>query len=112
MKTPSRRNKFGAVRTVVDGITFASKAEARRYGHLLLLQKIGEIADLEVQPRFPLVVNGTLVCTYVADYRYRVIATGEIVVEDVKGGPTATPLFKLKAKLLKAIQGVSVVTVE
>lgn len=104
----ARANKFGAIRTEFDGQTFASKAEARRYAHLRLLQKIGEIADLETQPSFPLVVNGQKVCTYVADFRYRVVATGEVVVEDVKGGPTATPLFKLKAKLLKALHDVSV----
>lgn len=101
-------NKFGAVRTEFDGQTFASKAEARRYAHLRLLEKIGEIADLETQPSFPLIVNGQKVCTYIADFRYRVIASGEVVVEDVKGGPTATPAFKIKAKLLKALHGISV----
>lgn len=103
-----RRNKFGAVRTEFDGQTFASKAEARRYAHLRLLAKIGEIADLETQPSFPLVVNGKKVCTYIADFRYRLIATGEVVVEDVKGGPTATPAFRLKAKLLEALHGITV----
>jgi hypothetical protein len=102
------RNKFGAVRTTVDGQTFASKAEARRYVHLRLLEKIGEISNLETQPKFPLVVNGEKVCTYIADFRYRVVQTGQEVVEDVKGGPTATPAFKIKAKLLKALHGVSV----
>jgi hypothetical protein len=106
-RTP-RANKFGAIRTEFDGQTFASKAEARRYAHLRLLQKIGEITDLETQPSFRLIVNDQKVCTYVADFRYRVVATGEIVVEDVKGGPTATPVFKLKVKLLKALHGVSV----
>lgn len=103
-----RQNKYGAVRTEFDGQIFASKAEARRYAHLRLLQKIGEIADLETQPSFPLVVNGQKVCTYIADFRYRVSATGEVVVEDVKGGPTATPAFRIKAKLLKALHGISV----
>ena len=103
-----RRNKFGAVRTEFDGQTFASKAEARRYANLRLLSKIGEIADLETQPSFPLVVNGQKVCTYIADFRYRVVATGAVIVEDVKGGPTATPTFKLKVKLLKALHGISV----
>lgn len=106
-----RQNKFGNVKTTVGDQTFASKAEARRHAHLLLLQKIGEIADLETQPSFPIVVNGQKICTYVADFRYRVVATGAVVVEDVKGGPTATPVFRLKAKLVKAVHGIDVAVV-
>jgi dsDNA-binding SOS-regulon protein len=64
-------SKYGAVRTEVDGISFASKKEARRYSELKLLERAGEIADLQLQPRFPLTVNGVRVCTYVADFQYR-----------------------------------------
>ena len=38
--------KYGNKKTVVDGITFASKKEARRYGELILLQKGGLISRL------------------------------------------------------------------
>ena len=31
------RSKYGAIRTTIDGITFASKAEARRYAELQIL---------------------------------------------------------------------------
>lgn len=104
-------NKFGAKKTEVDGITFASKAEARRYGHLKLLAKIGEIADLEMQPAFDLKVNGQLVCRYVADFRYRVVATGAVVVEDVKSQPTRTPEYRIKKKLMAAVHNIEVVEV-
>lgn len=92
------RNKFGAKRTEVDGITFASKAEAARYKTLKMELANGIIKNLELQPKFPIIVEGVKVCTYIADFRYEL--NGRTIVEDVKG--FQTPLFKLKAKLLKA----------
>lgn len=104
-------SKYGNEPTVIDGKRFASKAEARRYGFLKVQQMAGEIADLECQPRFPLRVDGVLICTYVADFRYRDLRSGEVVVEDVKSAPTRTPVYRIKAKLLKALEGVTVVEV-
>lgn len=98
--------KFRNKKVEVDGVTFASKAEATRYTHLKLLLRIGEIADLELQPRYPLVVNGVRVATYVADFRYRNVATGEVVIEDVKG--VRTPVYRMKKKLLEAIDGTKI----
>ena len=57
-----KRNKYGAIRTKVDGINFASKGESRRYKELVLLQEAGHITDLTLQPRFPLEVDGYKVC--------------------------------------------------
>ena len=102
------RNKFGAKKTVLDNITFASRAEAQRYAHLKLLLRIGEITDLELQPSFDLVVNGHKVCRYIADFRYRETATGETVVEDVKSAPTRTPEYRIKRKLMAALFGIDV----
>ena len=53
-KNPRRdgNSKYGAIRTTVDGVTFASKAEARRYAELKLLEQAGEIKGLELQPKF------------------------------------------------------------
>ena len=97
-----RRNKYGAVATVVDGIRFASKAEARRYGELKILEASGVIAKLEVQPRLKCVVAGVKVCEYRADFAYWMRgASNERVFEDVKGVQTA--VFKLKRKLILAL---------
>ena len=95
--------KYGAIRTEIDGHKFASKAEARRYMELKLMQRSGDIAELELQPKFPLVVCGVKVATYIADFRYLVPLSGAVVVEDVKG--VKTPTYRLKAKLVKAIYG-------
>ena len=104
------RSKYRAQPTVVDGIRFASQAEARRYGHLKMLERAGRIYDLELQPRFPLLVNAIKVCTYVADFRYRFAGVvGVPVVEDVKG--VQTPIYRLKKKMLLAQDGIIITEV-
>lgn len=107
IKVPA--NKFGAISTTVDGIRFASRAEAKRYGELCILQKAGLISDLKCQPRYELSVNGVRVCEYIADFSY--IERGKGVVEDVKSPATRTPVYLLKKKLMKAIHGLEVVEV-
>src|SRR3990167_2208226 len=100
-----RRSKYAAVRTTVDNITFASKAEARRYRELRLLEKAGEISSLECQPVFSLYADsmgGSVeVCEYRADFRYYDKHNKEIV-EDVKSKPTRTPVYVLKRKLMRS----------
>jgi hypothetical protein len=44
-------SKYHAQPTVVDGIRFASKAEARRYGELMLLMKARVIWGLTLPGR-------------------------------------------------------------
>lgn len=100
-----RPNKYGAVRTTVDGKRFASGKEAARYGQLVLAEKAGEIRDLECQPRYPLVVNGRRVADYIADFAYR-DREGLRVVEDVKGVRTA--VYRLKVKLMRACYEIEV----
>jgi hypothetical protein len=103
------RSKYGAAPTLVDGIRFASQAEARRYGHLRMLERAGTIVDLELQPRFPLLINAIKVATYVADFRYRFAGVALPVVEDVKGVQTA--IYKLKKKMLLAQHGIIITEV-
>lgn len=88
---------------IIDGHRFASKLEARRYGELRLLERAGEIRDLRIQPRYDLVVNGVKVGTYVADFAY-LDKTGTPVTEDTKSEATARlAVFRLKAKLFRAL---------
>jgi hypothetical protein len=95
-------SKYGNRRTEVDGITFASAKEAKRYGELKLLERAGQITSLTLQPRFPLKVAGKLVTTYVADFSY-LERDGRVVVEDAKG--FKTDVYKIKAKLFDALIG-------
>lgn len=124
------RSKYGAKRTTVDGITFASRKEARRYGDLRLLERAGEIRGLRVQPRYPIIINGQPVkypsgrpLVYVADFSYYDVKRGATVVEDVKGirktprAPgekkprhegTDTDASQIKRALVAAIYGITV----
>lgn len=98
------RSKYGNKKTTVHGITFDSKWESERYLYLKSLEKAGRIKDLELQPRYNILVNDQKICAYVADFKYnKESADGiwEHIVEDAKG--VETPEFKLKKKLMKAV---------
>src|SRR5215469_3837676 len=82
-----------------DGVRFDSDGEANRWAELLILGRVGQIGDLDRQVRIKLEVNGTLICTYVADFAYR--EAGKYVVEEFKG--FWTPDAKLKWKLAQAL---------
>ncbi len=78
-------NKFRAVRTKLDGITFDSKREAAYYAELKLRERAGEICDVELQPVFPLNVEHEVIGTYRADFRFWDNRENRRRVVDVKG---------------------------
>lgn len=93
----------------IDGRRFPSQKEGKRYVALRLMERAGEVVDLELQPRFPLAVNGLHVCEYRADFRYREVKTGNVIVEDVKSAATkADRLYQFKTRLLYALTGIAV----
>jgi hypothetical protein len=103
-------HKYRAVKTQIDGLTFASKKEARRYWELSLLQKVGEIKNLETQVPFELQCGFVLPkgekvrpIKYVADFVYVRTSDGKTVVEDTKG--MKTPAYEIKKKLFLRIYG-------
>lgn len=115
------RSKYGAKPTTVDGITFHSAKEAKRYGELKLMEKAREVWDLELQPVFPLCVPSTTgtvfgaakaiagtfngrIGEYRGDFKYH--DRSGIVVEDVKG--FKTPLYKWKKKHVEAQYGIQI----
>ena len=102
-----RKNKFNAKKTEIDGIVFASKAEAKRYTELKLLEKANVISDLRLQPKFDCVVNGKKICTYRADFDY--YEADKYVCEDVKG--FKTPVYRLKKKLVEALFEVIIIEI-
>lgn len=107
----NKRSKFGAIKTIVDGIMFDSKLEARRYRQLVLLEKAKEISDLKLQVPYPLRVTDCKYCkavgykTYIADFVYTEKG-GRVVVEDAKGPITST--YRKKRKLMKMIYGIEI----
>lgn len=119
-----RGSKYGNVKTTLNGITFDSEAESRRWLELKLLEKAGEIWDLERQPVFQLFAPSTtgvlrhalngrssqLIGTYLGDFKYRDKtcdgSTYPYIVEDVKGVLTA--LYKWKKKHVEAQYGITI----
>ena len=98
-------SKYRNKRTVVDGISFDSMAEANRYGELQLLLKAGEIDDLEIHPVYELQQsfrrNGKTIraIKYEADFCYSERASAwRTIVEDTKGA--RTQVFNIKMKML------------
>jgi hypothetical protein len=73
---------------------FASKRERKWLSDLLIRQRVGEIRNLEVQPCFPLVIEGTAVGRYTADFAWFEGNTRRIV--DVKGEMLADAAFRIK----------------
>lgn len=83
-----------------DNVIFHSKREKSRYLELMMLMRSGYISDLQLQPKFPLVVAGQHICDYKADFQY-VTKDGRTVIEDSKG--MTTEIYRLKCKLFHAL---------
>ncbi len=99
---PAKRNKYSAKRTIVDGVSFASKAEAARYGRLTLMQRAGTIHGLRLQPRYVLVIDGVEVGVYTGDFSYwETDGDGREIVEDVKG--VMTEAASLRIRVFRAL---------
>ena len=116
--------KYKNTKTVVDGIQFDSRKEARRWQELKLAEAAGAIGDLERQVKFELipvqrepdtigpkggVKPGKVLerkVEYIADFVYTDLHTGEKVVEDTKG--MMTPEYRIKRKLMLYMLGIRV----
>lgn len=101
---PRRVSKYNAKPTVIDGRRFASKKEAQHFVLLRAREAAGEISELVCQPRFPIKLNGVLICTYVADFSYVENVGGQRATIDCKG--VRTREYIIKRKLMRAVHGV------
>ena len=122
------KRKYHNSKAVAGCLLFDSKKEARRHTQLQLLQAAGAIRDLQTQVKFVLIPaqraedtvgkrggrkQGKLLereCAYIADFVYTDCATGETVVEDVKGykGGGAYAVFTIKRKLMLYVHGIRI----
>lgn len=101
-------SKYGAKKaTALDGRVFPSKRECARYEELLLLQRMGQIEQLECQVRYELIPKqkGERAVTYTADFRY-LDKGGKVHVEDTKG--FRTQQYVIRRKLMLWIHGVRI----
>jgi hypothetical protein len=106
-------SKYKNTKTTVDGITFDSAKEARRYQELTLLQKCGQISNLVRQKVFtlaPAVILGGRVkpsLRYICDFSYW--QDGQEVVEDVKSDVTKKlPAYRIKKHLMRHLYGIEI----
>lgn len=120
--------KYHNCKTIVNGIAFDSKKEAKRYKELHLLEKSGIITNLELQKKYVLIPSqreecdeiyvggkhkgekkkGKVIekeCSYYADFVY-LDKNGNVVVEDRKG--IRTEAYKIKRKLMLHIHGIRI----
>ena len=99
--------KYNNTKIRVDGRLFDSKAEAARWQELSLLERAGEIAELERQVEYELIPKqkGERAVKYIADFRYK-DHEGKTVVEDTKG--VKTPVWIIKRKLMLRVHGIRV----
>jgi hypothetical protein len=85
------RHKYHAIPIVLDGVRYASKAEAEWVSYRLFLLRVGQFAAVRRQPQYQL-----------GDIRYRADdevtdLDGHVFAEDVKG--VETPRFRLVRRL-------------
>ena len=91
----------------LGGVVFASKKEMKRYAELRLLERAGEVQDLELQPEFRVSINGEHFCTYTADFSY--IEKGQRVIEELKSTGTAKDAaYRLRKKAAELFYGIKV----
>lgn len=116
-------SKYHSRKVTVDGITYDSAKEYRRFKELSLLERAGAIQDLKRQVKFVLIpaqraftneINkkgnfkkGKLLereCAYIADFVYQ--QDGKIIVEDTKGYRTKD--YIIKRKLMLWVHGIQI----
>ena len=99
----------------LDGFTFDSQKEARRYTELKLLVRVGEISELELQKSFVLAESvkfnneprAKSAIRYVADFAY--MENSVMIVEDVKSKATKSlPVYRMKKHLMKSIHDIEI----
>lgn len=94
-------NKYHAKKQIYNGNWYDSKKEAGKAWELDQLVKSKQIKSYETHKKFELFgKNGTRICNYFADF---VVLHNDSTLEiiDVKSKITATPVFKLKWKILE-----------
>lgn len=93
------------------GHYFPSTGQLKAYCHLAMLRDAGEIEQLELEPAFPITINGIRVCTYRADFAY--VERGVRVVSDYKGNKDISDnASTLRRKLAEATYGITIKLVE
>ena len=123
----SQKSKYGSRKVTVDGVTYDSTKEYRRFKELSLLERAGTIQNLQRQVKYVLIPSqrefcneiytkgrkkgcfkpGKLLekeCSYIADFVYT--QNGKTVIEDTKGFRTKD--YIIKRKLMLWVHGIQI----
>lgn len=112
-KPKQKRSKFNNTRIELDGMTFDSVKEHRRYIELKARMQRGEIQDLKCQIKFELAPKVKITgekkakpaLRYFADFTY--LENGVLVVEDVKSAITRKlASYRNKKHLMKTVHNI------
>lgn len=121
-------SKYSNKRVLRNGQWFDSIHEADRFFQLSMLQRVGQISELQTQVPFELIptqrepdiigVRGGVKkgkcierpCVYYADFVYK-DKLGNLVVEDAKSPATRTEAYKIKKKLMLYKYGIKIIEV-
>lgn len=96
-----KKNKYGAIKTEVDGMIFDSKKESAEWVKFCRMEAAGMISNLKRQTSLDFYVKGKKMFTYKPDMEYDAPDGHHYV--DVKSSATATnPIFRLKRKIIEA----------
>ena len=100
-------SKYHAQPVTLHGQRFDSRKESQRYLDLLLLQRAGEISDLERQVAFTLFEKSKYgrAVKYIADFTYT-DRQGQRIIEDAKG--YRTDVYKLKKRMMAELLGIEI----
>lgn len=102
----ARKNKYGAIKTIVNGKTCDSKLEAGHYRKLLILEQQGKIKDLIFHPKFNAIVNNKKLGRIELDFQFYDNHQEKIRYIDSKGIYTA--YSKWKHKHLEAQESIEI----
>ena len=115
------RTKYHNRKVTKDGMVFDSVKEYRRWCELKLLEKAGDIYNLQRQVKYELIPKQysktertkadrprmiEREVSYIADFVYTDNASNEVVVEDAKGFKTEE--YKIKRKLMLKVHGIRI----
>lgn len=118
-------SKYHSRKVTVDGVTYDSMKEYRRFKELSLLERAGAIQNLKRQVKYVLIPaqreftseidkkgnfkKGKLLereCAYIADFVYFDMSTCRMTVEDTKGYRTKD--YIIKRKLMLWVHGIQI----
>ncbi len=114
VKTSPTKTKYRNEPVVHEDVRFDSKKELQRWLDLKVLERKGEIKNLERQVKISIDVNGQHICNYFADFQYHEKIPDRkgkwrIQVEDCKSDATRKlPTYRLKKKLVKALFAIDI----